>query len=129
DVAFTQFEAVDGAAVQGVTVAAVRNPFAGRGFGDQVVVPFERVGCEVCEPGQVARGGVAYRERAPVFVLVETGVGSSPPAAILRDASAIVDPSFGIGRGVEVADFQHERAPRGTGNAKVEPLIEVGSIV
>src|SRR5690606_18213772 len=120
DVAFTQFEAVDGAAVQGVTEAAGRNPLAGRGFGDQVVVPFERIGCEVAYPGSVARVGVAYLVRAPAFALVETGVGSSPPVAILGHASAIVGPSFGLGRGVEVADVQHERAPRGAGNAKVD---------
>src|SRR5690606_22101153 len=129
DFALAHDEAVDRPAVEAGAEAAVGDAFAGRGLGHEVVMPLERVGREIGEPGEVAGGRVADGQRAAVLVLVECRIGAAPPAAVLGHAGTVTEPAVGVGRTVEVADLQRQLAPRSAGHAEVEPLVEVGLVV
>src|SRR5690606_15218067 len=128
-VALSEDQAIDRPAVETMAEAAVGDAFAGRGLGHEVVMPLERVGREIGEPRQVSRGRMADGQRAAVLVLVERRLGAAPPAAVLGDAGTVAGPAVGVGRAVEIADLQCQLAPRGTGNAEVEPLVEFGLVV
>src|SRR5690606_19869776 len=107
-----------------VAEAAVGYALAGRGFGDEIVMAFERVGREIGEPGEVTGRGVADRQRSAAFVLVERRLCTPPPTAIFGDAGAVVGPAVGIGRAVEVADLEFQLPSGGAGHAEMEPLVE-----
>src|SRR5690606_32584232 len=49
--------------------------------------------------------------------------------AVFGDAGVVIGPALRVGRGVEIADLEHQLAARRARNAEVEPLVEVGLVV
>ena len=112
-----------------VSQAAIGNAFGRGRLRNEIVVPVERVGREIGEPGEVRSGRVADRQRPAVQVLVEAGLGPQPFDAVLRNHGAVTGPARRIGRSVEIADSQHHLAPRGAAHPEVEPLEELALMV
>ncbi len=125
-VAVAHFEAVDRPPFERFAELAQRNPRGRGGFGHQIIVPVEAVWREIGEPGGIAGRPVTDRQRAAVGILVVRRCGARPVIAILADAGVVIGPAAGIGRLFEAGDRQLKIGPRLAGNAKMEPLGEIG---
>src|SRR5690554_5927818 len=93
------------------------------------MMALERVRREIGEPDEVAVRDVADRQRAAVFILVEGGLGPTPPAAIFGNTGPIVHPATRVGGAIEVADLEFQLAAGNTSDAEMKPLVEVGMTV
>ena len=68
--AIAHFERVERLSVERRSQMHVVDPFRGRSFGDQIVMAFHRIGREIGEPGDVAGGRIADRQRAALDIAV-----------------------------------------------------------
>ena len=123
---FADGQAVDVLPVEALAERAVLDPRKRGGLRDEVVVPLHRIWREIGDPDEVLRRRQLHRQNA----VGVAGVGDPHPfVAVEAHHAFVVGPAVGIGRAGAIGDAQSDLAPGRSGEAEIEPLVEVAHVI
>ena len=125
-VALADRQAVDVLPVEALAEAAVFDAGKRRDGRHQIVVPLHRIRREIGDPDQV---GFRHEADGQHAVGVAGAGDAGPILAVDRHAGLIVGPAVGIGGAAAIDDPQRHLAAAGTGQAEVEPLVEIAHVI
>ncbi len=111
--------------VESLPERAVLDQRMGRDRGDEVVMALHRVGREIGEPDAVRRRSHPDGEDSAFIGRVDP----LPLLAVERHAGAVILPAERIGGAGAVEDPELDRLAGRAGQAEIEPLVEIGSVV